>query len=250
VYRKLGEIYLRREELGRADEAIEQAEEYLRSGQSDSGERGEIYLVLGQLYMARNDYNNAVIVFEKAQRAFERSNQHEGAAQAKRALVKAYKMLGQADKAMELLRELGEANASMWRSLLNELNPLVAQSAHSAFYSGEYVGAIQAGFRAVELRARELTGKRGEDLSKVLSSYLETRGRGVSDPAEEKMLLRFREFAVAAFELFHNRTKHGPVDPTAPEAFSELCVASLIASMLESPLGSGEKTNSETAGDS
>jgi tetratricopeptide (TPR) repeat protein len=238
LHRKLGTVYLARGEHGRAEEALEQAEDYLGRGDHDGDgpERAMVHLTMGQLHAATSDHNNAVARLNKALVIFKRVGDDRRTAEARRGLIESYKMLGQADKALEQMRLLGEANVALWQSLVDELHPVIATEARNLFYGGSYSQAVLEAFKAVELRARDLADVSGKkQISQVLASYITPENRGVAPFADADSLNRFREFAVASFDLLRNPASHGKVSMTAPEALSALCVASLIAGWLEPP---------------
>jgi tetratricopeptide (TPR) repeat protein len=230
VSRKLGEVYLAQDQNGRAAEALEQAEDYLQG--ADGSERANIQFALGRLAAARNDFDEATANFKKALTGFQRFSIQDRIDETRRHLIECYKMLGQADKALEHMRSLGIAHASMWQSLLEDMHPVIKEAARKAFYAGAYEDAVIAGYKALELRIRELAPDGSGEISTVIRRYLTPAAHGIAPFRNERALARYSEFTVASFELFRNPIAHASSNLSALEAFSALCVASFIVEPL------------------
>jgi tetratricopeptide (TPR) repeat protein len=231
VSRKLGEVYLAQDQDGRAAEALEQAEDYLQG--ADSSERAHIQFALGRLAAVRNDFDEATSNFKKALAGFQRFSIQGRVEETRRHLIECYKMLGQADKALEHMRALGIAHASMWQSLLEDLDPRIKEATRKAFYAGSYEDAVMAGYKALELQIRELASDGdGEIISTVARRYLTPNNRGITPFRNERALARFSDFTVASFDLFRNPIVHASSKLSALKAFSALCVASFIVELL------------------
>ena len=231
VSRKLGEVYLERDHLGRAAEALEQAAEYL--SERDSAERAHIQLAMGRLAMARGDYEEATSHLRKAIDYCERYDLTDESVTVRRLLVKCYKMLGKAELALEHMRLLGESQAGMWQSLIEELDPLVRDSARRSWEAGAYGDALQAAFKSLEDAIRSLAHAPSTDqTSAVIRRYITSEQRGIGQFPNAGALQRYMEYVVAAFDLIRNPLAHTNRDVNAVDAAVGLCIVSFAAKLL------------------
>jgi tetratricopeptide (TPR) repeat protein len=239
VSRKLGEVYLERELPERAAEALEQAEDYLPD--RDSPERAHLQMALGRLSKARGDYEDGLSHLRKAVDSYNRYGLTDDARAARHLLVDCAKMLGKADLVLEHMKMLGQSQAGMWRSLIEELEPSVWEAARRGWQTGAYSDSVQAAFRALEATLRQVSGADpDEKISTVARKYLTPERRGLGQFSDPRALEQFREFVVSAFGLIRNPHVHSNREMTAVDAAVALCIVSFAAAQLAGDVASSE----------
>jgi tetratricopeptide (TPR) repeat protein len=241
VFRKLGAMYFRRGEYERAEESYEQAEEYAaRTG--ESRERGPLDFAWGELLSARGEYPTAIRRFQSALAQFKRTRRTEWVAATYQRLAGCYQTTGRIDDALALMHEMGLQQAQLWRSLLSYLHPIVVDAAQTRYLDGDYRGAIIESYRRIE---RELATRLAASVGRAdaipdmvsdrIREWVRADARGVAPFRDVRQLENYRDFSVAAFDLFRNRAMHGETPPDAIEAFAGLAVAHVVLAYLDAP---------------
>jgi hypothetical protein len=170
----------------------------------------------------------------KAVDAYTRLQLTDEAREARQLLVDCAKLLGRADLVLEQMRLLGQSQAGMWRSLIDELHPSVRKAARRGWDSGAYSDALSAAFRALEMDLRNAAQLSSTlDISSVARKYLVSEHRGISPFRDAGALDRYKDFVVATFELIRNPHTHSTTELSAVDAAVALCIVSFAAQFVE-----------------
>lgn len=237
--RKLGEVYFRLGEPMRAEEAFDQAEEYLNAGNFVE-DRGHLALARGCLFRTRGEHERAVQQFKSALDDFDSLLLDEERSLTYKEMAMCYHALGQYEQAMECMRKMGLEQAALWGSLLDHFSSEIRNSAQQAYLRGDYGHAIAGAYGAVEKALRERTlGVEGlgnrPTVSALIDAWYQTGARGLGD-LDEKSLANLRRFASAAFDLFRNSVMHSSrsTGMDGVEGFVALAVANHLVETLDS----------------
>ncbi|MEA2684928.1 MAG: hypothetical protein QOE93_123, partial [Actinomycetota bacterium] len=131
----------------RAEEALEQAEENLR-GIDDPREIAPLEYELGALQVGRGMHANAIPYLRRALVGFKSLEAREDTAHTYHSLIAAYQALNRTHEALECIREMGLAHASMLNVLVKDLHPLISAPGATSFASGNHECAVLNGFKA------------------------------------------------------------------------------------------------------
>jgi tetratricopeptide (TPR) repeat protein len=235
AFRRLGDVYFLKGELARAEEAFDQAEDFIKE-LSDPRERGPLAFSRGVLLASRGQHEGGILQFQAALNDFKSLRYVEQVAETYKNLASCYHAIQDFDEALECMREMGLEQAALWGSLIANLQPDVRAAVDAAYASGKYGQAVQAAFHAVEARLQELVPGRGAVSDKVREWATEER-RGLAPFADGQLLTSYQRFVTSAFDILRNRSVHGGWDPTAVDALAAICVAHLIHIWLEADDG-------------
>lgn len=238
--RKLAHAYLMANELQRAEDALEQAEDDLR-GVDDPRETAPFEFEKGALHAARAEHSAAISSFRRALAEFQSLGLTEDVTRTYQSLIASYQALGQFREALECMRDMGLEQASMWNVLVRDLHPMVAEKSHATFSRGLYQDAITTAFGALEHEFRRRAEALGDAappttaaVSDVIRTWLKSELDDVPVFSKRSTTDRFVEFCVASFDIIRNSAVHTRRTITAGDAFASLAVAHLIASTIES----------------
>lgn len=240
--RKLGHAYLLANELQRAEDALEQAEDDLR-GVDDPRETAPFEFEKGALHAARAEHSAAISSFRRALTEFQSLGHKDDLTRTYQSLIASYQALGQFREALECMRDMGLEQASMWNVLVRDLHPMVAEKSHTNFSRGLYQDAITTAFGALEHEFRRRAEALGPSappstaaISEVIRTWLKSDLDDVPVFTKRSSTDRFAEFCVASFDIIRNSAVHTRRTISAGDAFASLAVAHLIASTLDSVL--------------
>lgn len=234
-YRKLGRVYRLRREWIRAEESLEQAQEY-GQGLQDSREQALYRLELGTLQAALNDHASAIHHFRQAAKAFEELSDQTSLAVTYQRLAASYQSQGHVEEALNCMRESAEGHANLWSLMIRDLHPLVARAAEPGFLDGHYVAAVMQTYVALEQQIRETAGDRGTGnkkfvpISELLGEWLSPQNKDAPKLDKRGGPVNWAQFARTGFSLVRNPLAHNATEMTAKEAFVVLCIADFIAS--------------------
>ncbi|HEV2451831.1 MAG TPA: tetratricopeptide repeat protein [Streptosporangiaceae bacterium] len=242
-YRKLGRAYRMRGEWIRAEESLEQAQEYGQSVQ-DLREQALYRLEFGTLKAAVNDHAAAIPQYHQAAKAFEELSDQRNLTIAYQRLAASYQAQGHVEEALSYMRETAQGHANLWALMIRDLDPLVAGAAERGFMDGHYVAAAMQAYVAIEQRIREAAGDTGgtRKISELVSEWLNPRNGGAPKLEKSSDLGNWAQFIRASFSLVRNPMVHGSTQMSAREAFVVLCMADFIAQGLLARQVSGSPT--------
>jgi tetratricopeptide (TPR) repeat protein len=234
--RKLGEVYFIRGDFSRAEEAFDEAKDYLRTLNVPE-EHGLLALARGRLYAAQGGHERAVHEFTTALGEFDTLMMEEERTRTYRELSASHHALGEFDLAMECMRKMGLEQAALWGSLLDNFDDNLRSVCQQAYLRGDYKSAVTGAFAAFEqaLRSRADTlsgvGARA-NASELAEAWYRPDARGTGE-LDEKNLAQLRSFAIAGFNLFRNPVLHKEVSLNGLQAFVALAVAQYLYTSLD-----------------
>lgn len=248
-YRRIGFAYLQLTEYQRAEEALEEALDHL-DGILVARELAPLERDRGQLEIDwRNRHEAAIGHFERSLRHYREIGDEVGTADLQQRLIASHQALNQHDAAFRYMQEMGLRNAAMWTMLAKELDPTISDAVTRHFAQATYAAAIQEGFQVVEGEIRKYAAAAGQcvtdsgnadttiPIQAVLRTWL-VPGESWPMPTFAKNgLISFRDLSIAGFEFIRNPGAHGGLtigEVTAQQAFTSLCIASLILTQLRS----------------
>lgn len=232
-YRKLGRVYRLRGEWIRAEESLDQAQEYGQNIQ-DPREQALYWLELGTLKAALNDHQAAIHHYRLAAKSFEDLSDQPNASTTYQRLAASYQAQGHIEEALNCMRETVQGHANLWSLMVRDLHPLVAQAAEPGFLDGHYAAAALQAYVALEQTIREAAGdaaenKEYERISDLLSFWLNARNPRAPKLESSRDLSHWSQFARACFSLVRNPMAHGHAKMSARDAFVVLCMADFIS---------------------
>jgi len=234
-YRKLSRAYRLRREWIRAEESLEQAQEY-GHGVQDPRERALYRLELGTLQAALNDHASAIHHFRQAAKAFEDLSDQANLAVTYQRLAASYQSQGHVEEALNCMRETVQGHANLWSLMIRDLHPIVARAAEPGFLDGHYTAAVMQAYVALEQGIREVAGdagsgnKRFVPIGDLLSEWLSPRNEEAPKVGREGDLSNWAQLTRACFSLVRNPLAHTATEMGAKDAFMVLCMADYIAS--------------------
>jgi tetratricopeptide (TPR) repeat protein len=246
-YRRLGHAYLVMGEYARADEALEQADDYL-AGLRVVRELAPLERDRGQLKIDwHNDYGAAVSHFERSLRHFRELGDDYGFTDICQRLIAAHQARNNHDEAFKYMQEMGLRHASMWTMLAKELDPALSEKVTQHFAHKTYSAAVSEGFKVVEAELRQAAADAGVGrvsagetkpdttvpIQTVLKSWLTPGQESVPRFAKDRGVAVFRDLCVASFEFIRNPTTHHTAELTPQQAFTSLCLGNLILTLLK-----------------
>jgi tetratricopeptide (TPR) repeat protein len=234
--RKLGEVYLKRHEFSRAEEAFDQAEEYLK-GTASVEDRAHLSLARGRLFSAQGNHESAVGEFTSALKDFDTLMLEDEKVRTYKELVSSYHALGEYGLAMESMRKMGLEQAALWGSLLDSFESEIRVATQSAFLRGDYRAAIAGAYSALESALRKRTSGTGglterSNASEFIKAWYRVDARGLGT-LDDKTLEQLSNLATAAFNLFRNRSLHGGQPLSGVDAFVGISIAQYLHSTLD-----------------
>jgi tetratricopeptide (TPR) repeat protein len=233
-YRKLGRAYRLRREWIRADEALEQAQEY-GQGQQDPREKALYRLELGTLQAALNDHASAIHHYRQAAKAFEDLSDQSNLAVTYQRLAASYQAQGHVEEALNCMRETTQGHENLWSLMIRDLHPLVARAAEPGFLDGHYVAAVMQTYVALEQAIRQVAGNNGSGnrkfvpIGELVNEWLHPRNDEPPKFTGNGDATNWSQFTRSCFTLVRNPLAHHSTDMSAQEAFVVLCIADFIA---------------------
>jgi tetratricopeptide (TPR) repeat protein len=233
-YRKLGRAYRLRREWIRAEESLEQAQEY-GHGLQDPREQALYRLELGMLQAALSDHASAIHHFRQAAKAFEELSDQTNLAVTYQRLAASYQSQGHVEEALSCMRETAQGHENLWSLMIRDLHPLVAHAAEPGFLDGHYTAAAMQTYVALEQGIREVAGEAGNGnrkfvpIGELLSEWLSPRNDGAPKLDKDGELGNWSQFTRSCFSLVRNPLAHHNTDMGAKDAFVVLCLADFIA---------------------
>ena len=254
IYRKLGDVYFRRHEYQRAEEAFEQADDYLRNA-NDPEEKGALYLARGKLAVSLDDNQLGIHYYERALESYGELQTTDRTSEVYRLLSASHQALGQFDEAMSYMRSMGLEQAALWASLLKSLHPEIAEVVTTKYLSGEYGDTVLAAFSKLEQAVIERTTECDErSVSGRIRAWVVPEKRGLAPFGDEERLRAFQNFCVSSFSIFRNAAAHNWRDFDGVDSFAAIAVAHMIATYLDEPTSDrplvGDEQSSQPAEDS
>jgi tetratricopeptide (TPR) repeat protein len=233
-YRKLARAYRLRREWIRAEEALEQAQEY-GHGAQDSREQALRRLELGTLQAALNDHASAIHHYRQAAKAFDDLSDQTNLAVTYQRLAASYQSQGHIEEALSCMRESALGDTNLWSLMVRDLHPLVAHAAEPGFLDGHYAAAVMQTYGALEQAIRQTAGNSGRgnkkfvSIGELLSEWLGSRGEQAVKTEANGDLANWAQFTRTCFSLVRNPLAHSSPEMTAKDAFVALCIADFVA---------------------
>jgi tetratricopeptide (TPR) repeat protein len=232
-YRKLARAYRMRGDWIRAEESLEQAQEYGQSIQ-DQREQALYYLEFGTLKAALNDHASAIHYYRLAEKAFDDLSDQSNLATTYQRLAASYQAQGHVEEALSCMRGTVQGHANLWALMVQDLDPLIAQAAEPRFLDGHYVAAVLQAYVALEDRIREVAGNTNEDgaderIGDVVSHWLDSRNGRAPKLEKGRDLNNWAQFVRACFALVRNPLAHNSAEMSARDAFVVLCLADYVS---------------------
>jgi tetratricopeptide (TPR) repeat protein len=232
-YRKLGQAYRLRREWIRAEESMEQAQEYGQSVQ-DPREQALYWLEFGTLKAAVNDHAAAIHHYRFAAKSFDDLSDHPHLTTTYHRLAASYQAQGHIEEALHCMRETVQGHANLWSLMVGDLHPLVAEAAEPGFLDGHYVAAARQAYVALEEKIREAAGDTGENkeyerIGDLVSYWLNSRNSNAPKLESSRDLSHWSQFIRACFSLVRNPLAHSSAEMSARDAFVVLCMADFIS---------------------
>lgn len=147
-FRKLGELYVERNEPQRAEEAFEQAEDCLHALKSDR-EMAPLALAQGRLYASLGQHDRAISCLERSLALYREMSREDKVHEVLRRLATAHQNVGDLEKALDCIRQVGLEQARIWRVLLENLHEDVASVSAGAYREGAYDVAVRRAIDSV-----------------------------------------------------------------------------------------------------
>jgi tetratricopeptide (TPR) repeat protein len=235
-YRKLGRAYRLRREWIRAEEAMEQAQEYGQNVQ-DPREQALYWLEFGTLKAAVNDHAAAIHHYHLAQKSFDDLSDRPNLTKTFQRLAASHQAQGHVEEALHCMRETVQGHANLWSLMVGDLHPLVAKAAEPGFLDGHYAAATMQAYVALEERIRQVAGDVGESreyerIGDLVGFWLNPRNSNAPQLENRRDLSHWSQFIRACFSLVRNPLAHGSEEMSARDAFVALCMADFIARSL------------------
>lgn len=220
---ELAHVYIARNEILRAEEALEQAEEQSLHAR-DPQQSARLRLEIAELCGRRGDHDEAVTRCRDALRDLRRFGKSDETNRAYRLLIRSLHSLGRTAEAVQYMRELGQERAELWQGLLTDLEPSITEAVEDPYRVGHFRRSVSEAFSACEKALRaQVTDDEGEE--RTTAEVLEACAIATNQTGTKITAL-----ALAAFDLYRD---HPPVDEPDPvEAFAAICVANLILTTL------------------
>ena len=236
VFRKLGDVYFRRDEYERASESYDQAEEHLRAFR-DARQEAALALSRGILASRRGLHLDAIRLYDEALRRFGEVDDTERMIATYSRLATSYQALGRVDEALKCVREMGLEEASLWNSLLRNYDSAVAAAATDKFANQSFDDAVKDAFTEIERRFRthDESGDPTRSVAAVIREWVKPDRRGVAPFLNERELSEFANFCTGAFSLIRNPVVHGRRTLSGTDAMAALGVAHVIIGLIEAP---------------
>jgi tetratricopeptide (TPR) repeat protein len=239
-HRKLAEVYMELNEPQRVEHALEDARESL-AGIDDPRELAPLALMYGRLLMALDQHAEAIDELHTALDGFRQLGQEGECRRASQLLVASHHALDQMPEALECLREMGEASASIYNVLVQDLHPRIAHAVDAQFAAGEFKRAVREAFQQVEDAIRDRAASAGitsrpkqADLVPKLSAWLDSEADDVPQFRKPVAKARLAEFAKGAMEFLYFPAKHDEqVEFTPADAFAGLTTAHILLQLIE-----------------
>jgi tetratricopeptide (TPR) repeat protein len=242
-YQRLGLVYTLDGQYARAEESLDQAEDYL-VGTRIVRELAPLERDRGRLAIdAHNDYVAAISHFERALRFYQEMADQYGINDIYQRLIAAHQARNDHDEAFKYMQEMGFRHASMWTMLSMELDPALSAKVSQHFAHKAYGSAVKDGFGIVENELRMLAaaadccttadGKPDTTvpISSVLKTWLSVDGPNRPTFAKSTGMDTFQKLATASFDFVRNPVVHQVNDLTPQQAFTSLCLANLILTL-------------------
>ena len=232
-YRKLAQVYRLRGEWIRAEESLEQAQEY-GQGVQDPRAQALYALEFGTLKAAINDHAAAIHNFRLAQRIFEELSDQPHLTSTFHRLAASYQAQGHIEEALHCMRETVQGHANLWSLMVRDLHPLIAEAAEPGFLDGHYVAAAMQAYVALEQKIRQAAGDAGESkeyerIGDLLGYWLSPRNDRAPNLESSRDLGHWSQFIRACFSLVRNPMAHNSTEMSAKDAFVALCMADFIS---------------------
>jgi tetratricopeptide (TPR) repeat protein len=232
-YRKLARVYRLKGEWIRAEESLDQAQEYGQNVQ-DPREQALYWLEVGTLKAALNDHPAAIHHYSLAIKSFDDLSDQQNLATTYQRLAASHQAQGQIEEALTCMRETVQGHANLWSLMVRDLHPLVAQAAEPGFLDGHYAAAALQAYVALEQRIREAAGDAGENkeydrIGDLVGYWLNARNPRAPKLESSRDLNHWSQFARACFSLVRNPMAHNSTEMSARDAFVVLCMADFMS---------------------
>ena len=211
-YRKLGEVYAAGREFERAAEMLEQAEECL-STVNDNQEKAALAVATGSVLVAMNRHKDSIEQFEKALAWYRRANRQDKLNDVLRKLAAAYHNVGEIERSLDCIRQIGREQTRIWGMLLSNLHDDIS-SVSLAQYNNEEYG------RAVALAAD------------VVRKWLR-KAEALENPTSSGVEHATVVFARSAVDLLGQLTDGDGWNPSGLDAVAAISVAHLVGTLME-----------------
>lgn len=140
-FRKLGQVYARIAEYHRAQEALEEADEYLRT--ASVADRAPLERDLGELLAARGQHERAIRHYENAVDLYRELDRDDKVNDLLRRLAASHQSIGDLDRALEYVKQIGVDQLRLWHTLIDSLPGVDATSAVAYFHAEQYEAVVR-----------------------------------------------------------------------------------------------------------
>jgi tetratricopeptide (TPR) repeat protein len=245
---RLGHTYLQSGQYERAEEALDQAEDYLENTRVSSELAAPLERDRGQLKIdSGHDHGAAIAHFERALRLYQEIRDADGVNDIYQRLIASHQARKEHDDAFRYMQEMGFRHATMWAMLAKELDPALDRVVADHFAHQAYSSAVSDGYTVLESELRAMAGHRGHGLrpnsdqpdstipmSLVLHRWCDQKQDNAPNFGSARQAEIFETFAVAAFEFVRNPRAHHIGEYSAQQAFTTLSIANLVLTIARS----------------